>query len=298
MVFMAMPRTSTEAATLAKDAARQFMQFSHQGIEPLVVFEPDMSTPDILRNIAHGSYSDALDTYFKDIKKSGITDGAMGTWVLLPEANTPIWQITDPTIFGSGVTAIAEKLKATFPKSKATIMLNSMTYPNNDTDWAHGKVKSLTSYVENIRPGLLSSVGLQGFPHVASSTDAIPAAGDFLPSDLAVELAHAAGTKDIWLNTGTFKRTNMGGMPKEVVFSTEQREKLLGDIVTQAMKAHTRAYNVSVNIFAEDKSDVHEHTDWSYWQPGKMNESNDTAILDQFIRRLRQNGLGLSLYDH
>jgi hypothetical protein len=298
MVFMAMPRTSAEATTLAKDAAHQLMQFSRQGIEPLVVFEPDVSTPDVLLNIARGTYNDALAVYFNALSRSGITDGAMGTWVLLPEANTPIWQTTDPAVFANGVTMISGKLKATFPKSKATIMLNSVTYPNNDADWAHGKTKSLKPYVENIRPGLLDSVGLQGFPHVTSLTDTLPVASNFLPTDLAVELAAQVGTKNIWLNTGTFKRTNMGGMQTEVTLTAQQREKLLTDIATEAIRTHTRSYAVSVNVFAEDKSDVHEHTDWSYWQPGKMDNSKDTVILDQFIRRLRQNGLGLSLYDH
>lgn len=298
MVFMAMPRTVAEATTLANDAARQLMQFSRQGIEPLVVFEPDVATPDVLKNIAQGAYNDILKEYFQNLKKNGITDGAMGTWTLLPEANTPIWQTTDPNVFGNGVAAIAKEQKAVFPGSKVTIMLNSMTYPNNDTDWAHGKTESLAPYVADIPLGVLDSVGLQGFPHVSSASSPLPVADNFLPVDLAMELADKVGTKKVWLNTGTFKRTNMGGIQTEVVTTTEQRERLLDGIFQQAMKAHGRTYATSVNVFAEDKSDAHEHTDWSYWQPGKMNDSKDTVILDQFIRRLRQNGLGLSLYDH
>lgn len=298
MVFMAMPHTTEEADTLAKDTVRQLKQFSRQGIEPLVVFEPSVNVPDVLTNIAHGTYNATLATYFQNIKKGGVTDGAMGTWVLLPEANTPIWQVTDSVVFGNGVTAIANELKTVYPKGKVSIMLNSTTYPNNDTNWAYGESKSLKPYVAQVRSGLLDSVGLQGFPHISSPNDPIPTANDFIPADLVMELADVAGTKNVWLNTGTFKRTNMGGMQTEVTLTTDQRKTLLDGILLQALKVHGRSYATSVNIFAEDKSDAHEHTDWSYWQPGKMTQSKDTAILDQFIRSVRQNSLGLSLYDH
>ncbi len=298
MVFVAMPNTQADAVSFAKETSRQLMQFSRQGIEPLVVFEPSITVPDILPSIAGGAYDSVLDTYFSEIKAAGITTGSMGTWVLLPEANTPIWHITNPTVFVRGVNTIATHLKQVFPKNTVTIMLNSTTYPDNDMDWAHGETKSLRAYGEGIKPGLVDSVGLQGFPHVSSPQDAIPTPKEFLSSNLATDLADVLHVRTVWFNTGTYKRTNMGGMPVEATLTTDQREKLLGGVLEQAINSRNRSYSTSVNIFAENKSDVHEHTDWSYWQPGKMDQSKDTAILDQFIRRVRQNGLGFSLYDH
>ena len=111
MLFVAMPRTEAEAASLSKETSRQLMQFSRQGIEPLVVFEPDATDRDVLPSLANGVYSNVLSTFFSGMKTAGMTDKGMGTWVLLPEANTPIWRITNPSVFIGGVTAIASAVR-------------------------------------------------------------------------------------------------------------------------------------------------------------------------------------------
>ena len=302
MLFAAMPSTPEEAGQLAQHTASQLQAFATANISPLVVFEPSLSDPSVLKTIQTGAYDDALKAYFAALKNAGITDQQMGTWVLFPEANTPLWDTTSPSLFTQNVTKIAHIQKDVFPGSKASIMLNSRTYPSDDTSWNHGELKDLSPYVASLPKGLIDSFGYQGFPFLspANSPDHIEQlkTADFLPRRLAISAAKQLGVHDIWFNTGTFARRYTDDPATEVTLSPAQRQTILDDILAEAKATKEAGFSLSVNLFAADKSTDSEHTDWSYWQPGQMASSKGAAMFDTFVRKLRQSSIDFSLYDY
>lgn len=70
---------------------------------------------------------------------------------------------------------------------------------------------------------------------------------------------------------------------------------MLSNISSEAQQLHAQSFQVSVNLFAADKSQANEHTDWAYWQSGKASQSADTHIFDAFVRSLRTHKIGFSL---
>jgi hypothetical protein len=301
MMFAAMPTSETEASQSATDITSELKDFAVEGITPLVVFEPSSTSPTVITDIKNGTYDTVTSDYYRLLKKQGVTDAQMGTWVLFPEANSPSWEITDPATFTANVTKVATMQKQVFPDSKVSIMLNSETYPDNDVSWSHGAYKSLVPYVTNIPKGLVDSFGLQGFPEPPQANEPRDnsqlVVSHFLPVNLAANAAKQLGTSDIWLNTGTFKHMYTNDPAAEVSLSTAQRQSMLDSIATAAEQLKQQSFHVSVNLFAQDKSQTDENTDWSYWQTGHADTSPDTHVFDMFVRQLRASGIGFSLYD-
>lgn len=280
LLFLPMPTNDAEADTYATNAAKSLQEFARQGIAPIVLFEPSLTIPGILSQLASGAHDTSLVNYYQNLKTHGITDAQMGTWVLFPEANTPLWQTTDPETFRSNFIKVATIQKHIFPRSATSILLNSTTYTNNDTNWSSGELLSLKPYLTKLPKRLVDNFGYQGFPNADSGLD--PAR--FLPDDIAQEALHILGIENIWINTGTSQK-----------YSTEQRGLMLNDIVNQALKI--KDASVSINIFAEDKSNTAEATDWSYWHGDIPAPNSDAVLIANFIARVRREQLGFSLYD-
>jgi hypothetical protein len=99
------------------------------------------------------------------------------------------------------------------------------------------------------------------------------------------------GTKNIWLNTGTFAKAYCGNKSQTVVMSNSQRQKILQGIEAEAKKLMVSGNHVSVNIFSEDKSRVAEGIDWSYKSPSAK------TVLTSFIKRLKSSGINFWLFD-
>jgi hypothetical protein len=301
MTFVGMPTTDEAAKHSATNVIATLKEFSAVSISPLVVFEPDATSPTILDDIRTGKYDSQIDAFFSMIRNAGITSEQMGTWVLFPEANTPSWHTTQPSDFASNVSKVATMQKQYFPTSKSTILLNSISYPDNDVSWDHGEKSSLVPYVADLSKGLIDSIGLQGFPH-QSAANVTPGSSqlnprDFLPAELIAEAADTLGVKTIWLNTGTFKSMYTDDSSARISLTAAQRRTILTAIADEAQELRTHRYSVSVNVFAADKTQANEHVDWSYWPVGKADQSQDTVVLDSFIRQLRTNDVGFSLYD-
>jgi hypothetical protein len=302
MLFSAMPTSIDDATNQATDTATSLKAFAAQGVAPLVVFEPTTDSHTILHDLRAGVYDSALHQFYTTLRTLGITDTQMGTWVLFPEANTPGWYTTQPSDFIANVTKVGTMQKQFFPGSKVSIMLDSHTYPDNDTSWSKGKLASLTPYVATLPKKLVDSFGLQGFPTMSpanvSPVTSQLATREFLPESLAAEAAHAMGTDTIWLNTGTFKAMYTDDVAATVELTTAQRQQILQEVASEAQKLEDQHYKMTVNLFAEDKSQIaNERIDWSYWQSGKASESSDTTVFDSFVRQLRQSDVALSLYD-
>lgn len=302
MIFAAMPSTEAEGVRQADDMARKLKEFSARGISPLVIFEPSLTSPTILHDISTGTYDEILGNYFASLKAQGVTDQQMGTWVLFPEANTPLWHTTNPKIYGMNVTKVATMQKRIFPASQTSLLLNSHTYPDNDAAWDHGKTGSLLPYIKDVPSGLIDSIGYQGFPYMSPANSTTSAsqleAKDFMPGHLVVEIARRLGVSRIWLNTGTFLHKYTNNPAERVELKPTQREMTLASILREAIALKEQSLKVSINLFAADKSDTAEQVDWSYWQEDAPGESQDARALDLFIRQVRANQLEFSLYDY
>lgn len=299
MVFLPMPTSPSEANLFADNAARTLQEFAKNDIAPLVLFEPPSTISTIINDIHDGHYDNVLARYYDRLKVHDITDSQMGTWVLFPEANTPTWRITDPRLFQVNVTKVATMQKKVFPTSRVSILLNSHTYPDNDTTWSSGETKSLTPYLNAIPDGLLDSFGYQGFPSQSPANSSagyrLLKADQFLPTDIAQQAMTTLGIKKIWFNTGTYASIYTSDADKTVHQSAAQRRDILQQIVQQAREM--RDVDVSINIFAEDKSKTPESINWSYWQGSSAEKSPDARALADFIATLQNEHIEFSLYD-
>ena len=300
MVFLPMPTTSAEATSFADDAAGTLREFSKHGIAPLVLFEPSQTIPTVLRDMRSGHYDDILKQYYQRLHSHSVTSSQMGTWVLFPEANTPVWGNTDPDLFQANVTKVATLQKQYFPTSNISILLNSRSHPSDDSDWNKGQVTSLVPYLDHLPKGLLDSFGYQGFPSQSAANAATLYSslqpGEYLPVAIAQQAVDTLGVSKVWLNTGTYA-TMYASQPSQIVHqSPQQRRVALQGVLDQALAIRRAA--VSVNIFAEDKSDTAEAVDWSYWHGRTADQSPDTRVLTDFIATLQQKKVGFSLYDN
>jgi protoporphyrinogen oxidase len=182
-----------------------------------------------------------------------------------------------------------------------SLLLNSRTYPNNDSSWSHGKLESLLPYITDLHKDHIDSIGFQGFPHMsaANATQKIEqlTTDEFLPVELITEAAKELETDTIWLNTGTFKHMYTDSDAMRVTLNIEQRKKILEDIANEAKELKGQGLATSINLFAEDKSRTLEHVDWSYLQPNAQGQHADAQVFDLFVRNLRTNDIGFSLYD-
>jgi hypothetical protein len=297
--FVPTPTSSSEARADAADVAAQLHEFAKYGVTPLVFFEPSTeSGPVSLANYRAGKYDAALDTYFDAIKQAGVTDAMMGTWVPIPEGNLPEWTSLDPAVFAGCVTKAVTFQKKHFPGSKASVMLDTLTYTQLG-DWDSGHTVSLLPYVRGIPAGLIDSFGLQGFPWSPPSYDKSPANGrpqDYLRVDLAAEAAHELGTKNIWLNSGTFG-TAYAGQNGQVTVTPTQRLSLLNDVVTQIKTLQGQGFTVAMHLFSENKSHTPEAIDWSYWPDGNYAASPSTYAFRAFVHNLQVVGAPLWLFD-
>jgi hypothetical protein len=300
MIFAAMPTSENQTTLLTQDIAMHLKEFAKYNVTPLVLFEPPV-TPTIINEFSTGKHDVVLTTYYQKLKELNITDKQMGTWVLFPEANTPTWHNTDPTTYSLNVTKLAKIQKQFFSSSNLSILLNSRTYKSDDSNWNHGELKDLKPYVATLPKSLIDSFGYQGFPSVAkanapqqySQLDA----KDFLPSDIATNAAMMLGTKNIWINTGTFSRIYTNDKKAQVTLSSSQRTNTLDSTLKQSKLIKDNDYNVAINLFAKDKSNDSEHTDWSYSLSHNQSSDTDGRVLRSFLEKLRTENLNLYLYD-
>jgi hypothetical protein len=298
--FALTPTTDQEAREDARDIVVQLREFSANGISPLVFLEPTTNSGSInLAEYRAGKYDTVLDTYFAAIKAAQITDQMMGTWVSMPEANLPEWSSVDPSDFAANVTKTVTYQKKYFPASKASIMLDTITYPNAN-NWDGGKAVSFLPYVQDIPVGLIDSFGLQGFPWSPAANEHGPTNGsarDYLRVDLAAEAARSLHVQDIWLNTGSFNTMYANKASQRVAASPMQRLAQLTDALNQAKVLQSQGFTVSIHLFAQDKSRVSEAIDWSYWTSGHADSSASTAVFQTFVHNLQANNIPLGLFD-
>lgn len=299
MVFTSMPNSKEDAQSLAQRLLPELKAMQSAGVTPIVIVEPISEWGLIdFTEFNTGFYDTWINDYFIEMKKAGLTDDTMGVWVPFPEANLPYWNRKNatPKDFAQIVNRYLSIYKTHFPKARSSILLNSATYESDDFDWERGEYMSLLPYVSDIKPGLVDSFGLQGFPWLPPATregNGIFDAREFLNYKLAVEAASKLQVKEIWFNTGTFATKYAQDEEKRVTIEATKRKDVSYGIVNEVVRAKESGFNVWVNVFAEDKSKVAEATDWSYLQVGRDHQQ----VFHDFIWRLNEAGIGVSLYD-
>ena len=299
MVFTGMPTDLAQASENATDMAATLKEFAKYGLHPLVVMEPTTSLGLInLEKFSQGYYDLALNAYYQKLKSQGITDTTMGTWVPFPESNIPEWGSTNPAQFGTNFVRAANIQKQHFPDSKISIILDSLSYPPGVLDWDGGAYVSLSSYLQAIPKGLVDSFGYQGFPWAAPAGEPFSNldAAKFLKPDLAKEAAEILGTKNIWLNTGTYKTFYSTNLAKRVEASAELRAQILASIMSQAEWLKSRGFTVTISLFAENKTETAEDVDWSYWT-GSDPSGPHADVLKSFLADLKSKSIGFWLFD-
>lgn len=295
MWFISTPTSDATAKALAQDAAAKLKGFAASGTGSLAIMEPTVLNGGFVNftTYKNGGYDTFLATFYNELKVRGITDATMGMWVMLPESNMPEWGMSDPAVVSACISRTAKAQKTVFPNSLVSLMLNSQTYPGNDTEYAHGEYKSLLAYVQSIPKGLVDSFGYQGFPwgppaNQSGPSDLDPA--NYLRSNLAIEAAKSLGVHSIWLNTGTPKRMYTNNSSQTTNFGIATRQQILNGVITQAKAVKAQGLGVAVNIFAGDKSASAEAIDWSY--PAGA----DKQVFDNFSAQLKQNGMSIWQY--
>ncbi len=296
--FVPFPASAAQANANAEDVAAVLSDFEQHGIKPLIFLEPTNNGKSIdFKACSTGAYDAVLDVYFKKLKTLGVTSATMGTWVIFPEANIPVWNTVDPALFVKNVTKIAGKQKQYFPGSNASVMLDSMTYPSSSS-WSGGRYISLKPYLANIPRGFIDSFGLQGFPWSppAGQDGALYSPPVYLRTDLAVEAARTLGVKEIWFNTGTFGRSYAQNASQRVLVTASARQQMLDQVVQLAASVQSQGYSVAVHLFAENKSTTSEGIDWAYWHsPANLDKNSD--VFTSFARNLRAASIPLWLFD-
>lgn len=295
MKFITMPGSVTEAREQATALAGSLKTWSNSNASPMIIMEPTLDSGDNLdlNKLGDGAYDAAFDTYFCTLKESGITDKEMGTWVPLPEPNLPEWKggVTDPELFARNITKIAGSIKKYFPKAPVSIMLDSTTYlPSPDPDWNNGSTSTaqLEKYV-SIKPGLIDSFGFQGFTWTNED-----APNDYLNADAAIACARRLGVKNVWFNTGTYKKTHNPDDDKHpLIASNARRESILNGVLEQAKTVQAAGLHVdTINIFAQNTFDGSDGTaDFTYTKP------EEVALLKSFVAKANADEMPVTIFD-
>jgi len=302
MTFALMPKDKTEAVKMADTMAIALKEYSKYGIKPLVIIEPEASWGLIdFLEFERGFYNPFLTLYFNQLRANGITDSMMGTWVPFPEANTPLWnkQNSTPKDFVGCINIYLGILRSYYPTAKTSILLNSATYPNEDTNYLKGEYVSLIPYLDGIKPGLVDSFGMQGFPWSPAKGENEREVNDirvFLPSRLLEEAADKLAVKEVWINTGTYSTKYTNNADITVYVAPEARKAILKEIITLGKDLQAKGYTVKVNLFNEDKSETAEATDWSYFLNAD-NITRHTVIYVEMMALFSSSGIQFSQFD-
>jgi hypothetical protein len=291
ILFADIPATNQDASAQASNMATVLKEYARQHVKPVVIFEPEGLD---LRSLDRSVFQ----AYFTALKAQGITDQEIGVWAPFPEPNIPEWGSpaddvgnTDPQLFVKNFTMLVSSLKEQFTDAETLVLLDSATYPSHDIAYQHGSyaAEKLLEYVQDLDRDLVDAVGLQGFPWGEQGGELNYDPAVFLDADRAIALAKAADVKEVWLNSGTFSSMYDWDPALRIAVTHSKRERILSGIIRQAEQVRKAGLQVTVSIFAEDKSAT--EANWSYKDPAAWN------VLQAFVHRAEDKGIGLTVFD-
>lgn len=304
MTFIDMPNSPIIAGRKAVTLAEELKTLHELGITPIVIVEPVTEWGLIeFEEFGEGFYNGWLEEFFARLINEGVTQEMMGVWVPFPEANLPYWNKAqdNPAQFGINVNLYAKILRKYYPQTEISVLLNSVSYQSTDFNWEKGVYDSLIPYLETLDKGLVSSFGIQGFPWRSPKSQEVPLyiydPVEFISPNIAIEAADYLGVKKIWINTGTFRAKFASDPDELVVESASTRKTILDEILTQAKGMKAKGYDVSINLFAENKVETTEATDWSYWGENTDEVDAHTSILKSFLHSAAKEDIEVYVFD-
>jgi hypothetical protein len=300
MIFTEMPSTPERAVELGNSISERLKSFSLFGVKPILIIEPVDGTQKIsFKQFSQGKYNNVINIYFETIKKNGILDEQLGTVVPFPEANVPYWNHdgATPDDFAININIFLRTMKTQFPKAKGSFLLNSITYSPDDVDWANGNYETFTPYVKNIDRKVVDSIGVQGFPWVSAKSLKGPrtelfTAAKFMGMDFAMEAGETLDTRDIWVNTGTFSAKYTNSPEQKSTVSPAGRKEIFNEIINELVRTKNERFRVRLNIFAEDKSNTREATNWTY-----LDTEEGQSLFIEVVRKLEDAQIDISIFD-
>jgi hypothetical protein len=294
MIFTNMPISVPNAQAAADKMTPRLQEFKEHNISPMVIAEPDSDWGLIdFEEFAQGNYDEWTKAYFLKLKENGITDEMLGLWIPFPEPQQDVWNNSTSDNFAHSVNRYFTIMRGVFPSAKTGILLDSQVGEGNNKT-------QLLAYTRLVDNSLVNVAGLQGFPwypiEEGDERSPIVLASQFAPAALVDEMAKSLGTKEVLINTGSFRhrKASNGG---DIAVTTSDRTKTLKSISHEVSELRKKNYDVKVNIFTENKLDTKEGVDWSYWQAGKFNESEHTALFTTFIRDIDNTKSKVSIFD-
>lgn len=301
MVFTDMPISSEEAIAKAAEMTTILREFETYGISPIVIVEPDSSWGLIdFEEFQTGFYDQWLRDYFEQLKLNGVSNSMMGLWIPFPEANQPFWNNNESReTFALNVNQFLRIQKEFFPESEGGFLLDSAVV--SAAGDAAPRIPSLLAYTRLIDTELVDVIGLQGFPFIAppqSGERDITEAEAFLPQRQINEFAEQLGTKRLLINTGTFrKKITPAPEGSTINVSASTRQTILRSLSDHLENLQNDGFELTVNIFSENKLDDGEQTDWSYWESGSAESSTQTQLFINLMASLNSAGYNTAIHD-
>lgn len=296
MYFTLIPTEQTVDDLLKKDM-QALLQFKQAGVKPNIIWEP-YGDEIILKwtDIYQGKYDAPIQKYLKEIQKFGITSEDIALFTPLPEANVPSWGLenNNPRNYALAFTHLVGQFRQVFAQVESSILLNSQSYEPTDINWENGEYTDFSAYTNDIPRGVVDQFGVQGFPWASAANRRkieIFDPKEFLSPELSVTALKNLKIKKIWFNTGTFGSKYNSDPEKKITVLPPVRKRILSDIASVANNLADKGYEVKINVFAENKSNTQEGTDWSY------NSGSEKVIVRDFARTLDQKGIGFMLSD-
>jgi hypothetical protein len=298
MVFTQIPSNINSVQPLADEISAVLKEFSVYGITPVVIAEPnDGDTYLSFAQFAKGVFNPVLEQYFTAIRNSGITDQQMGVWVPFPEANIPVWNSDGASVsdFGLLINNYSSSLKKFFPTTSVSVLMNYTSFDPADKGYTKPSIANFDEYLKNIKPGMVDSFGIQGFPWVEtnrSSNNSVNDPAVFLQPANTIRAAKQLGVNTIWFNTGTISSKYTQSPSLRVNVSVADRQVINNSKLSVFDQVQNTGYNIWVNEFVQDKSNTAEQTNFSYLQTAQ-----DQSAFKDFAKKLSDRGVSLSLFD-
>lgn len=301
LIFTATPKDAGQAVELAKELSVRLKEMEQAGVSPIVTAEPmDIDgKPLSYRRLAKGEYDDVLRNFFSKLKAEGVTEAQIGMWIPLPESNLNEWggENVGPEVFGPAYNHYSAILREYYGGVRISLLLDNETY-NPKTD--ENELISLLPWTAVVDKKYVDSFGLQGYPWVAPANEGDEKdfdAASFLNANRAIEAARSLGANNIWFSTGTISKMFSGSPDTIVNIDASQRALMLDGILGQAKTAATSGFKVMVCIFAEDRRNTEEETDFSYWGEDGDLSGADAQAFKNFAVKATADGIPLAIYD-
>ncbi len=289
MTFVSFPTNEKEREYVVKKLEETFNDFEQFGITPIVILEPVNTNGLInLAEISEEKYDQQLEEFFKELKTVN-SSKIDKIWIPYPEINTPSWDRENffPEDYPPIVNNFSAMLERHFPNDQIGVLLNAKSYDPTTNNWNGGKRISFRPYIQDIEKGKVDIFIAQGFPWMFERISA----KDMIAYEHSIAAAKDLNAEEFWINTGTFHTMKNQAGTERVTNKPERRERELREMLSVAKEIKEQGFKVRFHLFAENKSDKTEATDWSYNQSEKIQQ-----ILKEFIRDVYLEKLEFSIF--